>query len=262
MAFSLQEIIFTTKFFSRTDINTDPNKDGGGKGTLQRYNEMVAEDYDDELQPLIDELVSNNLDPSTALAKFIIYLECLLGNPVQLSTTEALRRLVLQYATHFYTIRGTAKGYITLYSMIGLVASIVELEAEHPFDDALLDFDDDTRLLDSQCAPCSEYCVILTSTPSFVLSSDSLDAIFNIIEFNEPINAVLAKVELDGECIVQEKITILVTSSGDLTYDPSFSPGTTLTLGLTAVGGDLIISGTSEDKYLIDDEGDLIFVCE
>lgn len=258
MAFSLKDIIFSSKFWTASDIKTDPNKDGNGKGTLQRYNEMLGDDFDTDLQPFIENLVANNLDPDTALLKLLIYLELLLL-PVILGTDEDMRRRVLKYISHFNRIKGTAYGYEIMFSMLGMDMVIVETWNNFTWDDPIEDLDGDTRVFDTSCYNCSSYSIILTSMGApIVVTAEILDAIFNVVQYNEPINANLQKVELDGTCLVQEIITIAVIANGDLTYNNQDSPGTFLEVD---INDDIFVSGDHANKYSISSEGDLLYNC-
>ena len=257
MAFSLKNIIFTTKFWTRTDIDTDPNKDGADKGTLQRYNESLGEDYDDELQPLIENLVANNLDPDTALIKFLVYLECLFL-PVILGTDEAMRRRVIKYTSHFNRVRGTVVGYEIMFSMLGMDTVIVEDWEDFSFDSGT-PFDTDGRTFDTVCYGCSPYCLVLTSKGApIIVTQEILEAIFNVVEYNEPVNAKLQKLELDGACLVQEILSVLVLDNGDLTYNNQFDLLTSL---FVDADGDIFVDGLNELKYTLSPDGDLLYNC-
>ena len=257
MAFSLKDIFFSERFWTHTDITTDPNKDGSDKGTLQRYNEILGGDYDIELQPLIEGLVANNVDPDTILSKFLVYLESTLL-PVSLGTADDMRRRVLKYTSHFNRIKGTFAGYEIMFSMLTMDTVIVETWDSWTWDDPIKDLDDPDRKFDSNCAGCSPYCVVLSNVgPPIVVTQQLLEAIFNIIEYNEPINARLQKVTLNGACIVQQILSVLVLSNGDLTYNNQYTPGTFLALKK----GDIYVSGNDASKYSLSPDGDLLYTC-
>ena len=74
----LKDIIF--KLFGAYDKRIDPNKDINDKGTLERFNETVADDYDANLHPLMDNLLYNLTDPLRCQEKYLRILELGKGN--------------------------------------------------------------------------------------------------------------------------------------------------------------------------------------
>lgn len=256
MAFNLKDIIFSTRFWTKIDVVTDPNKDGAGKGTLQRYHEVIGEDYDLELHPLIEKMVDNNLDPNTALTKFLIYLEQLLL-PVNLGSDEDMRRRILKYTSHFNRIKGTRSGYATMFSMLGFTTTIVEDWGSYTWDDPIKDLDDDDRVFDTNCYGCSKYSILLDSVDPVVVDYELLRLVHNVIDYNEPVNAELNKIIfINGVGYVLDNITVLVIPEGDLTYNNQNSPGTTLQVD---VNGCIFVDGDNKTNYTLSPEGDLIF---
>jgi hypothetical protein len=255
VAFNLQNIIFTTKFWTKVDVVKDPNKDGNGKGTLQRYHEAIAEDYDVEISPLIDNMVANNIDPDTVLSKFIIYLESLLL-PVNLGNDESMRRRVLKYTTHFNRIKGTRSGYEIMFSMLGFSTTLVEVWDTYTWDSATKDLDDDPRIFDSNCRGCSPYTILLDTLDPLVVTPELLIIINNVIDYNEPINAELTDIIINGVSFASEIISIEVLTNGDLTYNNQDSPGTILTLNQN---GCIFVNGDHKTRYTINSNGDLIY---
>lgn len=270
MSFSLKNIIFT-KLHPKPDKFYDPNKNldpqGQNRGTVQRYQETLGDDYDTEIQSLIDSLVQNNLDPEQAMSRFLPLLEYRMRT---VSITD--RRKALQYAIWWAMLRGTRRGYRVMLSAIGLILDdLVELDPEGGFDVQNHTLDEDKHTFDTACPPCSEYELHLSTMSGVTFDQDLKALLFNVIRFNEPINAVLAFVMVDGSLVVEDIISVNVTSSGDLEYDDQDAPDTTLYLendtdvqqhtlnGAPLPDGDLAIDSPDASHYSVDLNGDLIY---
>jgi hypothetical protein len=181
---------------------TDPNKDISGKGTLQRFNEAVAEDFDEEVMPEIENLVTNLIPALTLLNSHLSIVEESIGHNLYLGPEEVWRRRVLKYIMRLYEIRGTKKCYTLLLNWIGFDVTITEHSDDYTFDSAVT-FDDATRVWDRSCQGCSDYTLDLSRIVpgASTLSSVELAAINSIIEFNQPINANLREILFDGSSI-------------------------------------------------------------
>lgn len=187
---SYQNTIFP--LFPSYDKMVDVNKDGNGKGTFERYNEIIGSDIDDELEPYIANLVQNNLEPELCILKFIPFLEQRCGYFISLLDDETLRRKVLGIVHRLFDIRGTKLCYEVMLNLIGLSVTITEHATGYSFDSPVT-LDDANRRFDQFCPSCSEYTLELDgSFPS--LDGDMVSAIQNIIIFNEPINADIRNV--------------------------------------------------------------------
>ena len=251
MPFLVKDIIFD--LFGHHDKSVDTNKDAQGKGTLERFNELIGDDIDVNILPNAINVIDNTLVPKTALDKFIPYLEFVLGQPVNIGADLPTRRKILGFILRFYQIKGTTKSYSLLLGMLGFAVVITEHFSKFGFDSPTT-FDSDERTFDSACPTCSDYSVALTSGQT--ITPELLDAIFNVLEFNEPINAKLREITHNGTFLVQEIISIFVDGNGDLIYNNQFDPTLILTIDQN---GDLIISGDNASKYSINDDGDLIY---
>lgn len=193
---ALKDKIFAI-WYSLFDKRSDPNKDVDGKGTLERYNEIIAEDYDDNIKPFIANAHDNLVVPKTMLDQYIPSKELDYGNNLLfLSVDNEMRKRILAYWHRYVAIKGTRKGYEVLLCMLGITATITELFYQGGFDSPTT-FDSDTRpTFDSgKCSPCSSYELELTGS---VLTVDIYKAIFSIVEWNEPINAQLLSLEYNG----------------------------------------------------------------
>jgi len=192
----LKDTIFN-RFFTRMDKKQDQNQDSNGKGTLERYVEIVGEDYDDNIYPLIRYALNNLIVAETLLDRYVTHREDSLGNDVLfLSPDLIMRRRIIRFWHRFVSIKGTIRAFEVLFAMLGITVVISENFDTGGFDSATT-FDSDTRpTFDSgKCSPCTSYEMELTGP---ALTEEIYNAIFSIIEFNEPINAILLALEYNG----------------------------------------------------------------
>lgn len=184
--FSVETSIF--KLFGTYDKRTDINIDVNGKGTLERFNELVGYDIDTNLLPFIDNLLANVYVPKTAFNSFIAYLETGFGVQLFFDQTITTRRAILGVIQRINSIRGTRRAYTLLFGMLGLSIVLTESFIVYGFDSPVT-FDDDDRVFDSStCPACTSYSLDITG-PGVV--TPFLPAIRSIIAYNEPINALL-----------------------------------------------------------------------
>lgn len=267
--FLLKPIIFKLYGYAEKVYDSYKNPSFDNKGIFERYNESVAEDFDENIAPLINQFVDNTMQPSTAFFKFIPYLENMLGMNLVIYSEENRRRKYLSIINKLYDIKGTIPAYVIMLKWQGFSnVYIVEHEKASGFDSPVT-FDDSRRRFDSgNCQGCNEYSIQLEG--NVVADSEILDRIYKIIEFNEPINAKLRSLTLNGDFIVQQVITVYISDgtdgnqAGDLIYNNDQDP--TLTLRIADASdapiyqeGDLIIGGPNKDRYAINAAGDLIY---
>lgn len=194
---------FIFSLFGDFEKTIDSNKDVAQKGTLERVQESLGEDYDEELATLIDNLVNYNVQPITASESMLPNIEADYGNVGILPAMSiANRRTAQRHILKYYAIRGTKKCYELLFNLLGFDAEITEFFAYYSFDSPV-SFDDDARVFDlGKCAGCSGYTInLIRFSGSGPLTDEELAAITRIITFNEPINARLVSLLLDGETI-------------------------------------------------------------
>jgi len=257
MAFTLKDKIFG--YFGIYETLTDTFKDNvtdPGKGIKQRYYESIAEDFDDELIPLIDLYIDNLVPPQTLLAKFLFYAESMWGGLVILLPTETLRRKVLRFANHILTIKSTIPSYELLFRMLGSTGVVIDEDFTKYGFDSVVTFDDADRVFDMACPECTSYDVTLTGGPA--ITDELTLAFFRIINFLEPINAKLGTFLYDGMEVVFGIIfdIFIDLQSGRLIYER----GTDETITFNVDGnGHLIISGDTEGNYSLDENGHLIY---
>lgn len=189
---SLFNTLFS-RFFHRSDKQSDPNKDINGKGTLERYNQIIAKDIDENITPFIENIFDNLVVPFLMLDKYIPDREQSLGNDyLFLSFDPMMRKRIIKHWHRYVAIRGTIPGYQVLFAMLGITAVITEVWDTGGFDSAT-EFDSDIRPTfdNGRCQPCSPYTIDLTGP---TITPELYQAIWSIIQFNEPINADLESI--------------------------------------------------------------------
>lgn len=250
---SFRDTIFN--LFSPYDHQIDINKDADGKGTNQRYNEVVGKYIDEELIVMIDKLVDNNLLPNVAYEKFIPYLEERLGVDLYLYDTLEWRRRVLRHILNWYKIKGTITAYKLMLGMLGFDSVEITEYMDVNSLDSPITFDDTYRVFDmNKCNRCVAYG--LTLTGSFEITPDIVSAIESIVKFNEPINAYLRYIKYNDNPLVYQVIEVWIDEMGDLHYSNEYDPELFLTLN---ADGSLNIQGPNASRYFIDNNGDLIY---
>lgn len=208
-------------FFGKTynSIDKEGAVDSDGKGILQRFNEIIGEDIDENIEPMIANLVDNTLIADTMLERFIGTLENTLGLNMVLLFNNAMRKRVLKIAFHLYKIRGTSLGYEVLFRLLGFGPDfeIVETFPEYSWDSPVT-LDDPIRRFDSggRCAGCSGYEIHLTG--SITITPEILRGIQETIRFNEPINARLLGIFYNDVNLFNELLGFEINESGNLIY--------------------------------------------
>lgn len=184
------------QLFGDYDHRIDTYPDVNGKGINERYQEEIGGSIDDELIPLVKNLLPLTIEAQSLLSHLLPHAEHMLGfdrknNTLRLGDTEAWTRRILAHMVRYYHIKGTVRCYHILFEILGLEATITEYWPNGTFDDPALTLDDPTRpLLDlGHCTPCSGYDIDLVD-PTGTLDIAAMEPfIESIIRFNEPINA-------------------------------------------------------------------------
>lgn len=250
--YSLKENIFG--YFGRHAKRNDTYKDTDGKGIWERYNEAIGEDFDENNGALINNFMDNLLNPFTAEAKFIPYLEGMFGNLVKIYDTIEFRRKVLSFATRILAIKGTPRSYVMLLKMAGFTSVAYAEDFSGSGFDSPVTLDDPERVFDAGvCPTCSSY--TLTLTGAMPMDAELKGVISNIINFVEPINARLKQIIYNGEDITTGIISIAVDEYGNLSYNNDNDTGLTLKL----VKGNLMVVGSNASRYFIDENGNFKF---
>lgn len=144
MAYSFKNIIWS--LFGDWENKYDSYK-VNGKGIGQRFNEMLAEDFDTYTLPLIDNLSQNTMHPDLMFDAYVGYWETVFGIPVIIDDLT-VRRRILKYGAHINTIKGTALSFELAFNLIGITCTVTEFFNFGGFDNGL-GFDNDVRTFDS-----------------------------------------------------------------------------------------------------------------
>lgn len=194
----IKDIIFG--LFGTWEKQIDTFKDGNGKGTLERYNEVMADEYDINLEPNITNMLDNVMITSTCDIAYMPLLEEGIGNQLILSTDEQIKRDVQRHIVRYYEIKGSIRAYRIMLGLIGFNVTITEEYIESGFDSPFT-FDADERTFDSGCASCSCYKLDLTRKNGDTSDMTPVEyaGVLSIIAFNQPINAKMCGLTLDGE---------------------------------------------------------------
>lgn len=186
--FSLKNIIYD--LFGYLDKYEDLYKDVDQKGLHQRFNELLAQDLDDNEIMAVNLLVENTQNPFLCLNKFIPYRESSFGMP-SFSSDLTLRRKFISFIKEVNRRKGTKSSYEMMFSFVGITAVLTEIQPTYGFDSAGT-FDDSSRVFDQKCKGCSGYELELTA--SLVLTPELLYTIGRIVAYCEPINARLLNI--------------------------------------------------------------------
>jgi len=250
--FKLKDIIFD--LFGRRDWVKDIFKNAEGKGLHQRFQELLADDLDDNEIALINNLVENTQNPKICFHKFIPYHEQQFGFPVISSNIEIRRKFML-LKKELNRVKTTKLGYLYMFRILGFADCVIdEIEPVYGFDSPGT-FDDPVRVFDQKCKGCSKYIVNLFGT--LPITAELVQSILEVIKYNEPIFADLQSITYNGDPLLSGvAITMFVDVNGDLVYtnpyDSSFS-------AYINSDGDLIIESDFASFYSLEDDGDLIF---
>ncbi len=186
-SFETKMIDYFPKFYKVNDT-----LEVGGKGIFERYNEVIGKHIDEDILPYINNLIRDNHVPYSMLSKYLTAVEESKGIILNIGTSDYLRRKVIQYLFPITSIKGTEKGYITLFRWLGYDATITIANIDG-FDSGD-GFDYHTFDSSSQC--CFKYNVDLIG--SVDITQEIVNSVYSIIDFNEPINAELNDLTLNG----------------------------------------------------------------
>lgn len=214
MSFVLKDIIFD--LFGLTAKKDDLYKDSSNKGLNQRFNELIADDLDDNELDLINNLIENLVDPFTLDESYLIYEEEKIGLELPIYTDIDFKRKIIPLMYQLYNIKGTLTAYVQFFKMLGFdTVTIIEGTSSNGFDHPTLTFDSEDRKFDSRGALSGFYDIELTGTAS--ITESLIQIIYNVIELNEPIWATLRSITYNGEDID------VITDGGKGSFDSSFS---------------------------------------
>jgi hypothetical protein len=193
------------KYFGKAAKLYDSYKDADKKGILERYNEIVGNEIDEELIPQLENLFSSLHIPLKAIPKYLFAIEEDYGCELYLGYDSEIRRKVLSWFMKYCAIRGSKKGYEVLFSLLGFDSTVFELYDIADGFDSPRTFDEGH--FDSANGCCTEYDIKLYG--NVVATNNVLTAIDSIVRFNEPISARLRSVYIND----------LIVFSGNLNLD-------------------------------------------
>lgn len=252
MAFILKNIIFD--LFGSRDKQNDVLPDTNGRGLHQRFNELLADDLDNNELYLINMLVENTQHPYYCESAFLPYRENTFGTPI-FSQDVYTRRKIINLISKINPRRGTQDGYRLLFNILGFSYTIItELVNQYGFDNPTIGFDDANRVFDNKCGGCSYYKIDLVG--SMTVDAAIIQSVLTVIDYNEPINAKLQHINYNGSPLANGiYITFTIDSAGNLIYSNPYDP--TFVAWLDS-GGNMNIASEFSQFYSIDSYGNII----
>lgn len=169
------------------------------KGINQRYNEVLGEDYDESVGPLVDNFHDNLFVPKTCQSKFIEFLEYNVGKPVIVVSTDSFRRKMLELNNSITMIKGTLLSHQVLFGMLGVtVVTITVLENTSGFDSDVT-LDDAGREFDGSATCCRHYTIALTGG---AVQDATLNAsILRIARYLQPIDSEIDSITYNSNAV-------------------------------------------------------------
>ena len=181
----------------------DSYKDSNGEGIFERYMALFGESFDNEQASQIENYL-DIIDASVCDEKFLTHISDVLGNPPDVFLNVDQYRNLLLYITNVYKVKGTSRGYLLFFYILGFDIEIEEIEpyvrplkydngdeydSADEFDTEEIKFDRET------CQACSYYNIRIKriDADNYDLDSALLIKMNDAIKFNEPINAKLGK---------------------------------------------------------------------
>jgi hypothetical protein len=192
MAWTLKDKIFS--FFGWKERQEDSYKDINGKGILERFNETVAEEYDDYLEPLISTILRNTCS-EFAFERMLAVIDADFGNFNDGSRTRLdfsdvmLQNKIVKYLKKLHAARGSRRCYEVLFGLLGFQLTLLQEDlARYTFDSPTETFDSPVRTFDMSCRKCAQYELMLdrfvgTDPPT----PDEVAALWSVVFFNESV---------------------------------------------------------------------------
>jgi hypothetical protein len=170
------------KWFTPYHKANDSYKNANDEGLVERYVQTFGNDIDQNIIPLLDNFLENNINPKGIIDNLLPYREQELGVNLVYDNTIAKRRQILQYWLRLVQIKATKRGYEACLRLMTFENLIIETV------DVITFFDNPIPA--PGCNACYEYDVIVTATRN-IINLAIVDAFFNITDWNEPINCHL-----------------------------------------------------------------------
>lgn len=250
--YQLKEKIFT--FFGKLFKEQDSYKDENGRGIFERVQRVFGEEYDESIGTYIDNIVENLIPPFLMMDKFVPLWEEVFSISPIIKEDLAFRRKLLAYIVPIYKILGLEQAYHVMFRLAGFTSVEVVYYGKATGFDSPLNLDDPFRRLDTQASNSYDYALIVTG--ELPNSGATQQLIGLIIQFVEPLYANARQITYNEDDVNLSTVLILIDEEGYLQVDYENDPNTVFTL---TDEGDLIVEGANENKYSINEEGELIF---
>lgn len=192
---------FSSAFGAENDSYKNPENDF--KGILERMQELVADEYDENLSNKIEK-ITEILHPAKTLDIFLNYLEKNIGISDIINTENTKRRLAISYATLLFKKKGTFESYEILFKLLGFpILQINTITQNNIYDNIIYD---DDKIYDANCFNCIDYEIQLNCNN--LLNSDDLIRLQRCIKYIEPIYMNLVNVKLlNGSSLYYPAVT-------------------------------------------------------
>ena len=280
-------------YFKQTDNYKDPIS---GEGLLERYLQTFGMELDEEVVNYADGYISGTsldvniksvIDPLTCDPKFLLHIAHTLGNPPDLLQATSTYRKLLRYILAYYKVKGTKRSYEIFFALLGWNVSIIEYEpGDTRYDDNPNDLYDTDKHYDGDCASCSDYEILITplnndcTNPTIqFIDQTILDLLWEVIKFNEPINANLlrfidkASICEEYETCLAEEITLTIwdftayDDGGDYDVGDFYDLGIAIQqdiynqdCGLNPAPGSFLLLEGSTSEYITQEDGYKIII--
>lgn len=213
-------------YYKLLDSYKESDPELTNKGLLERYNEIIGEDIDEDIALQLETMLQNLHSPELCQTRYFDIIDESLGKELFINNLEITRRNLLKHIIKFYQIRGSEDGYALLFQMLGFTSTSFTFFNLAGLDQGL--FDDVDGTLDSSGTCCTYYDIYLTGTVPVTLGLKT--AILSIIKFNEPINAKFRDVYIDGVPINFEEATFICL--GYLVTSPEIGQDVVVSIGI------------------------------
>ncbi len=184
-SYFLREDFFDT-YYTLFDKQTDSFKDQAGQGIFERFQLLKADEIDQQIVPVFENMVSKLVPANLCRFVYIPLWEEQYG--VALFYDEALRRKLINQVISINKIKGSIKSFEILFAYINSTIVITE-EWEFSSFDSPTTLDSPTRRFDM--SQCRRYCTNFDLDITYAGTVDAayLAQIMNIINYLKPINA-------------------------------------------------------------------------
>lgn len=174
----------------------DSYKNDDGKGIIQRFNETLANDLDDNFLPFLTDFLNFIRVYSEIREDILPIVESSLGNIIKISDDILIRRKIIRFFSTIYKTKGTLASLKIIFYWLGFTNIEDRITERFGGLDSVLTFDDATRKFDSSLIQLDFYSLIFYG--NVILTNKMLEYIINVCEWNSPINSKLNKIIFNG----------------------------------------------------------------